>query len=268
MDTDMTNKRPGKLGVITVTKDDIVGLEETLESARAQTDQNFRHLIIDSSNSSPAVKKLVSQYTASYYWVPPEGIYPAMEFGLKKLHDSDYCWFLNSSDTFFNKRAVEVVRRTLTSGESEAKTWVLGQVLLVGPRGSKIYSATAGSHDLLATARKGRIYFPHSSTIVSVEKLRSVEPFRENLEIAQDYLIALKILSRFGPPTVIEEVLSAFKLGGLSSQKTVKTGLETVKARMIVFGSSQAPRELWNVVRILGGRPLKKMYVALRSQST
>jgi len=259
-------KNQGRLAVITVTKDDLMGLLRTLESAKAQTNRDFRHLVIDSSRNTTDVENLVSEYRAEYHWTPPSGIYPAMELGLEKLDDSDYCWFLNSNDTFANANSVEVVSRRLSNQKNNDITWALGEVLLVGEKGSKIYSATAGSDNLLATARKGRIYFPHSSTIIRVSKLRAVEPFSEGLKIAQDYLVALKMLTRFGPPTVFEEVLSHFALGGITSQKTVRTGLETVRARIIVFGVSQIPREAWNVIRIVGGRPLKKMQTAISTK--
>ncbi len=112
----------------------------------------------------------------------------------------------------------------------------------------------------MAVVRKAGMWFPHSSTFVSVAALRVVESFVGNLDIAQDYLISLKVLSRFGPPLVLDEVLSHFQLGGLSSRKTVKTGLEAIRARVMVFGLSQAPRKRWNLVRVLVGRPLKKVF--------
>ena len=260
------SKNHGRLAVITVTKDDLRGLRDTLDSAKAQINQDFRHLVIDSSKHSTDVKNLTSEYRTEYHWTPPSGIYPAMELGLEKLDDSDFCWYLNSSDTFADVNSVDVVNRQLLAEPNGQITWVLGKVLLVGKKGSSIYSAAAGSTDLLGTARKGRIYFPHSSTIISVSRLRAVEPFVEDLKIAQDYLIALKILTRFGPPNVLDEVLSNFSLGGVTSQKTVRTGLETVKARLIVFGTSQIPREAWNVIRIVGGRPLKKLFTTISSR--
>ena len=253
----------GRLVVITVSKDDYSGLRRTLESAKAQTNQDFRHLIIDSSKNLSDVEQMVSGYRAEYHWTPPSGIYPAMELGLEKLDDSDYCWFLNSNDTFADANSVDLVSRRLFANGGVEITWALGKVLLMGKHGSKIYSATNGSADLLATVRKGRIYFPHSSTIIRVSKLRAVDPFAEHLKIAQDYLIALKILTRFGPPEILEAVLSNFSLGGVTSQKTVRTGLETVKARLLVFGIFQTPREVWNVIRIIGGRPLKKIHSGL-----
>ena len=250
----------GRIVVITVSRDDYTGLRDTLESAKAQTNQDFRHLVIDSSKNPSDVEQMVSEYRAEYHWTPPSGIYPAMKLGLEKLKDSDHCWFLNSSDTFADASSVDIVSRRLFAEGGGELTWALGKVLLIGKNGSKIYSATNGSADLLATARKGRIYFPHSSTIIKVSKLRAVDPFAENLRIAQDYLIALKILTRFGPPEILEDVLSNFALGGITSQQTVRTGLETVRARLLVFGISQMPREMWNVIRVIGGRPLKKMY--------
>lgn len=252
--------------VITVSKDDYSGLQDTLESAKIQANQDFRHLVIDSSKNPSDVEQMVSEYRAEYHWTPPNGIYPAMAYGLEKLDDADYCWFLNSSDTFSDAYSVDVVSHRLFSEENGQPTWALGKVLLVSQKSSKIYSATTGSTDLMATARKGRIYFPHSSTIIKVANLRAVDPFVEDLKIAQDYLIALKVLARFGPPSVLDQVLSNFALGGITSQQTVRTGLETVKARLLVFGSSQIPREVWNVIRIVGGRPLKKIYEAVSSK--
>lgn len=254
-----------RLAVITVTKDDTEGLRATLESAKAQTNRNFRHLVIDSSTTSTYLEQMVCEYGAEYHWTSPRGIYPAMQLGLNKLTDSDYCWFLNSSDTFADPNSVEHVSRQVFAEDSMETTWILGKVMLVGGKNRTIYSATDVSSDLLSKARKGRIYFPHSSTICRVSSLRAVGAFSGRLKIAEDYLIALKILTRFGPPKTVDEVLSIFSLGGITSRKTVKTGLETVRARLMVFGASQLPREAWNVIRIVCGRPLKKAYSKIAS---
>lgn len=254
-----------RLAVITISKDDLPGLRKTLESARLQTNQNFRHVVVDSSENLMQVRDLVSQYEVEYHWTPPQGVYAGMEFGLEKLDDSDYCWFLNSGDTFANEETVGLVIQSFLQGVGEKKTWAVGKVLLIGATHSSVYGAVTSSDNVLATIRKGRRWFPHSSTIVSVAALRSVNPFLEGLGIAQDYLISLKILSRFGPPVLLDDVLSHFQLGGVSTRKTVRAGLEAVKARILVFGLPQVPREIWNVVRVVGGRPLKKVFRAPHS---
>lgn len=254
-----------RLAVITVSKDDLPGLQKTLESARLQTNQSFRHVVVDSSDDVTQVKDLLSRYNVEYHWTPPQGVYAGMEFGLEMLDDSDYCWFLNSGDTFAHEGTVDLVVQRFLQSVGEKKTWAVGKVLLIGATHSSVYGAVTSSDSVLATIRKGRRWFPHSSTIVSVAALRSVNPFLERLGIAQDYLISLKILTRFGPPVLLEDVLSHFQLGGVSTRKTVRAGLEAVKARILVFGLPQVPREIWNVVRVVGGRPLKKVFRAPHS---
>lgn len=249
-----------RIAVVTVSKDDLSGLTETLESASSQVGCGFRHIVVDSSENVHEVEKLASQYRVSFYWTPPRGIYDAMEFGLAQLEESEYCWFLNSGDVFAGQDSLDLVARRLREQNNQKPVWAVGKVLLEGKKKARVYGAFDKSQDIIGTVRKGRTWFPHSSTIVHVSSLRSVRPFQEKLEIAQDYLASLKVLTRFGPPIIIQEVLSRFKLGGLSSQKPIRAGLEAVKARVLIFGASQIPSETVNIPRIIFGRLLSKFF--------
>jgi hypothetical protein len=246
------------LAVITVSMDNLDDLEATLKSASFQNARNFRHIVIDSSRNEKEARELAAAFNAEFHWVSPAGIYPAMAIGLSRLRNTEYCWFLNSGDSFASENAITAVNQALVSSLPQLPTWVVGQVKLAGPTGVRVYGPSSDHEASVEAIRKGRIWFPHPSTIVSVSALKAIEPFDNTFEIAQDYLISLKLLERFGPPLIVNEVLSTFRLGGLSTQKTVKTGLEAVGARIMVFGWSQIYREIWNVVRVVIGRPLNR----------
>lgn len=247
------------IAIVTVSRNNANELERTLASAKLQTARNFRHIVIDSSQNQKEAKELVEGFGAEFHWVSPAGVYPAMALGLSKLKDNEYCWFLNSGDSFASDNAIATVNQALTGNLPQLPTWVVGQVTLEGPTGDRVYGPSGKKEASIESIRKGRTWFPHPSTVVSVPALREIEPFDNTFDIAQDYLISLKLLERFGPPQLVNQVLSTFQLGGLSSQKTLKTGLEAIRARIMVFGWSQIHREVWNVVRVVVGRPLKKV---------
>jgi glycosyltransferase involved in cell wall biosynthesis len=89
-----------KLSIITINKNNAIGLEKTIQSVVNQTFNDFEYLVIDgdSEDSSVAViKKYADKIT---WWVsePDSGVYNAMNKGIKKAQ-GDYCLFLNSGDS-------------------------------------------------------------------------------------------------------------------------------------------------------------------------
>jgi len=105
----MTHK-PGwpLISVITVTYNSASLLEETLKSIRSQTYPHIEHIIIDgaSTDDTPEVIRRYEDIVARWVSEPDEGIYDAMNKGLK-LFSGDYVWFINSGDRIYRPDTVE-----------------------------------------------------------------------------------------------------------------------------------------------------------------
>jgi glycosyltransferase involved in cell wall biosynthesis len=92
-----------KLSIITINKDNALGLEKTCQSVICQTFDDFEWLVIDgasSDNSMSIIKKYSKRIT---YWIsePDTGVFNAMNKGIKQAK-GDYCLFLNSGDWLYS----------------------------------------------------------------------------------------------------------------------------------------------------------------------
>jgi len=113
---DIINERkeadlPGKiLSIITINKNNVTGLEKTIQSVICQTFTDFEYIIIDGAsddNSVEIIKKYADKIDS---WVsePDTGIYNAMNKGIRKAQGK-YCLFLNSGDWLINNTTLTEV---------------------------------------------------------------------------------------------------------------------------------------------------------------
>jgi glycosyltransferase involved in cell wall biosynthesis len=90
------------LSVITINRNNKIGLEKTLNSIYPKPNIELEHIIIDGSSKDGSVG-LIKAYAAknNIQWVsePDSGIFNAMNKGLNLIH-GDYVIFMNSGDSF------------------------------------------------------------------------------------------------------------------------------------------------------------------------
>lgn len=84
-------------------KDDPKGFTDSLNSLKEQTTHDCELVVIDSSKD-PAIinqrlkeSELHKEIPKQYQWCAPEGIYPAMNQGMKKARGR-FIYFLNAGD--------------------------------------------------------------------------------------------------------------------------------------------------------------------------
>ncbi len=104
-----------KLSVITINKNNDVGLKQTIDSVNTQTYHGFEYIIIDGCSTDDSVKVINDFITKhndflSVKWVSENdsGIYDAMNKGIN-MATGDYLLFLNSGDCFASTYVVEKV---------------------------------------------------------------------------------------------------------------------------------------------------------------
>ena len=88
-----------KLSIITINKNNALGLAKTCLSVVTQTYKDFEWLIIDGASSDNSVD-IIKQYSENInFWIsePDSGIYNAMNKGIKQAV-GEYLLFLNSGD--------------------------------------------------------------------------------------------------------------------------------------------------------------------------
>lgn len=101
------------ISIITINYNNKSGLIKTIKSVISQTYSNYEYIVIDggSKDGSYDVLKEFDQYIDFWVSEPDKGIYNAMNKGVK-FSTGDYCIFMNSGDTFFDKNVLSSVFST------------------------------------------------------------------------------------------------------------------------------------------------------------
>lgn len=90
-----------KISIITVNRNNSLGLEKTILSVIEQNYASFEFIIIDGASTDDSVDVIHKYANNITYWVSEKdtGIFNAMNKGIQ-IATGDYCYFLNSADRF------------------------------------------------------------------------------------------------------------------------------------------------------------------------
>jgi len=106
-----------RLSIITINKDNALGLERTCQSVMCQDFDDYEWLVIDgasSDNSIDIIKKYAKKIT---YWIsePDTGVFNAMNKGIRRAK-GNYCLFLNSGDWLYSldslSKAFDIIKNS------------------------------------------------------------------------------------------------------------------------------------------------------------
>jgi glycosyltransferase involved in cell wall biosynthesis len=178
-----------KVSVITVCFNSSETIKRTLESVNHQTYSNIEHIIID-GNSADNTMGIVSEYKSRPGQIvsePDQGIYDAMNKGLKKSSGDIIC-FLNSDDEFYSSDLVADIVEEFENGELDL---IFGDVIYK----SKTGELTRHYKSQGFTVNKLRFGFmpAHPSLFVSKNIYKRVGNFRSEFQIAGDFEICCRI---------------------------------------------------------------------------
>lgn len=99
-----------KLSIITINYNEASALQQTIDSVRSQTYQDYEHIIIDggSTDESVAYIKAYAEVYPSLKWVSErdKGVYDAQNKGIERA-EGGYCFFLNAGDVFASSQVLE-----------------------------------------------------------------------------------------------------------------------------------------------------------------
>jgi putative colanic acid biosynthesis glycosyltransferase len=104
-----------KFSVITVVRDDLIGLQVTLQSVDAQTSRDFECTIVDGASTDGTPAFLGTLHWPNLQWIsePDEGIYDAMNKGIT-LSNGRFLIFMNAGDRFAHPEVLDQVSYALT----------------------------------------------------------------------------------------------------------------------------------------------------------
>lgn len=218
------------LSLVTLSYNNVDEARRTIASVALQTVPPTRFFVVDSSHSGPAeqIEEFALLAGATYRWVEPRGVYPAMNDAVKGVPDDDFVWFINSSDWLAGPESVSLVSQNLAASDS----WAVGGLERLGDERMPFHPTPEDGAAFLDLLQSGKIGFPHPSSVMSRRLIVDLGMFATDLKIASDYQLALLFAQSVGPPVIIPHTLSVHVPTGLTSRNKVRHAWEKSRARM------------------------------------
>ena len=116
-----------KVAIITACYNDLTALKRTIESVRAQSFNDYLHLVVD-GNSSDGTKEFLNDISNSDFYSisePDKGVYDAINKGVLTAN-AEYVIVLNAGDTFFNAEVLKHVYQELSKNKCD---FLIGRVV-------------------------------------------------------------------------------------------------------------------------------------------
>lgn len=206
-----------KVSIITVTYNSAKTLQRTLDSVQEQTYGNIEHILVDgdSTDGTLDIIKANEQHIARYVSEPDEGIYDAINKGIKMATGS-IIGILNSDDVLSNEFVIEQIVRNLRRQKADI---AYGDLVYVDRKdGDRIVRYWRSNK-----FKRRQLYFgwmpPHPTMYVRRQVYEDCGLYSTALRISADYDFMLRVLRHDKYKKVyIPQVLVRMAMGGISNR--------------------------------------------------
>lgn len=198
----MTTNPTPLFSILTITRNNLSGLQRTMESIMAQSLRDFEWIIID-GGSSDGTKEFLSTLPARWISEPDGGIYDAMNKGIDCAH-GDYIIFMNAGDVFTDS---DILRALAKAIAAENPDFIYGDALEGNGQYKKAYS-----HERIAQGM-----FTHHQAMIYSRSAIGTMRYNIHYKIAADYDFTVRFLSG-ASAHYIPCAICLFEEGGISHQ--------------------------------------------------
>jgi len=198
------------LTIITVTKDDLAGLAQTLASAAALRTAGAVHLVVDGGADAAGTRRVVAQSAGNIAVLarPPRGIADAFNTGLAQAQ-GEWVWFLNSGDRVDARLTPVFLMALLENTRAEV---VIGGLTYEGETGPRPNPPGELQWPPF------RPWIPHPATLVRRRLFEQAGLYDERYTIGMDYEWWLRVFSVPVAADVLSAPFAVFAPGGISQQ--------------------------------------------------
>lgn len=184
-----------KISIITVCFNSVKTIEQTIQSVISQTYQNIEYIVIDGDSSDGTVD-IIKKYTQQISkWIsePDNGIYDAMNKGIK-MCSGDLVGIINSDDFYINNT---VISQIISKIKLEKVDSIYTNLLLVDSTNTdKLIRNCTYRKFKLGLFTKGW-HPPHPSFFVKREVYEKYGKFDLSFKLAADYEFMLRVLEKY-----------------------------------------------------------------------
>jgi glycosyltransferase involved in cell wall biosynthesis len=199
-----------KISVITVCRNEVKTIEETIKSVIEQSFKNIQFIIVD-GDSTDGTKEIINKYRDKIdilIFDKAMGIYGAMNKAVSKA-SGDYVYFLNANDSFYNKDVVEKVFKN-----SEHEDIVYGNVLAKDEAKEWVNKYNKVNRSFLINTS-----ICHQALFVKRSLFKEYGIFDTRYKVVADYDWLLRVLKRGVKTKYIDIIIANYRMGGISDNK-------------------------------------------------
>lgn len=201
------------LSIVTICRNNLAGLRDTLASLDAQTDQGFELRVVDgaSDDGSPAfLARRTGSLNFSYSSEPDQGIFDAMNRGVESCTGS-HVWFLNAGDTCADPSVVGCIQHALAADVTIDVLY--GRVWLVSAYGRR----TVGAPVVGRSFRSG-MPVCHQGIIYRREVLLG-RPYPTEYHLISDWIVTRQLFEAGARCRFLDVHLACYNMEGTSSRR-------------------------------------------------
>lgn len=239
------------LSIVTVTFNDLNGLNETLKTIPKSpliewiiVDGGSHKLILDE------IETIAANNQATLLYGPDLGIFHGMNKGLTQSQGK-YILFLNSGDSLENDVDIEGLLEEISNLGS---TWAVGDAIAVNHLGKELWKWPSPSRLKL---KLGVNSYCHQASIVPRDFLMTRGGFIQD-SMYSDWGISLLLRSQLGKPKNLVNLKIRFLAGGVSSTQTIDYWVRESSRLRIKLGTPIfKSKYLDRLIQALAGRLIR-----------
>ena len=214
-----TNPTP-LLSIVTITYNNLEGLQKTAQSITAQTCDNYEWIIIDGNSDDGTVQFLETVKADISISEPDHGIYDAMNKGLAQA-TGQYSLFLNAGDVLENQHTLQEIKERIEHKKYD---------FIYGDSAEEISGKITFKRSRPHTKINQGMFTHHQAMIYNISIIQKIK-YDTQYKIAADYDLTWKAIKQSKEFLYLPFPMCVFEAGGVSQQQVVKGRIEQFKIR-------------------------------------
>tara|TARA_B100000242_G_C43019766_1_gene474500 strand:- start:812 stop:1561 length:750 start_codon:yes stop_codon:yes gene_type:complete len=200
-----------KFTIITVVKNDQIGIVKTIKSVLNQTFKNFEYIVIDGNSTdktSIKIKKINSMKKFKFITRKDISYYDSLNFGIKKSK-GEFIGILNSGDIYINKNTLNNINKKINKNTS------IFYNNLVFKKNKK--PVRYWKHKVTKITKYNLFKIPHSTLFLNKSIYKKVGLYNIKYRISSDLDFLIRLSEKFTDVKHINFNSIFMEYGGLST---------------------------------------------------